>query len=171
LPGAKFVLFTINTVSINFDDAGIVMLSLKDRKRKTVLEHAGMYPRFLATGHLAYVTKGTVFAVPFDLNRLEVTGEATRLEEVAHDTARGFAQADFSPSGIFAFRTGGTTGLSTVQWLDSVGKTESLGLEVARYNDPRTSPDGKRLAYLVIQGSNSDIWIYDWQRGIKTRLT
>jgi serine/threonine-protein kinase len=27
------------------------------------------------------------------------------------------------------------------------------------------------LAYIVIQGSNSDIWIYNWQRGIKTRLT
>ena len=115
--------------------------------------------------------QGPVFAASFDLNRLEVTGTATRLEEVGHDTARGFAQADFSPSGIFAFRTGGTTELSTVQWLDSAGKTESLGLEPAHYNMPRLSPDGKRLAYLVIQGSNSDIWIYDWQRGIKTRLT
>jgi Tol biopolymer transport system component/tRNA A-37 threonylcarbamoyl transferase component Bud32 len=171
LPGGKFVLFTISTVSINFDEAGIAILSLKDRQRTTLLEHAGMYPRYLATGHLAYVTKGALFAAPFDLNRLEITGAATRLEEVGQDTARGFAQADFSPSGVFAFRMGGTTELSTVQWLDSAGKTESLGLEAARYNFPRTSPDGKRLAYLVIQGSSSDIWIYDWQRGIKTRLT
>lgn len=42
---------------------------------------------------------------------------------------------------------------------------------MARYVYPRPSPDGQRLAYLVVQGSNSDIWIYDWQRGIKTRLT
>ena len=44
LLGGKFVLFTISTVSINFDEAGIAILSLKDRRRKTVLEHAGMYP-------------------------------------------------------------------------------------------------------------------------------
>jgi hypothetical protein len=60
--------------------------------------------------------------VPFDLNRLEVTGAATRLEEVAHDTARGFAHADFSPSGIFAFRTGGITGLSNCSMAGQRGK-------------------------------------------------
>ena len=69
------------------------------------------------------------------------------------------------------FRSGGTLGLSTLQWLDSAGKTEALGLEGARYNNPRLSPDGTRLAYIVTQGSNSDLWIYDWQRSIKTKLT
>jgi serine/threonine-protein kinase len=64
LPGAKFVLFTISTVSINFDEAGIAIQSLKDRKRKTALEHSGMYPRYLATGHLVYVTKGTLLPCP-----------------------------------------------------------------------------------------------------------
>ncbi len=35
----------------------------------------------------------------------------------------------------------------------------------------RLSPDGSRLASTVSQGSNTDLWIYDWQRGSKTRLT
>jgi serine/threonine-protein kinase len=105
LPGGKFVLFTISTVSINFDEAGIAILSLKDRRRKTVLDHAGMYPRYLATGHLVYVTKGTVVAAPFDLNRLEVTGTDMRLEEVAYNTRADLRRSTFQPGGIFAFRT------------------------------------------------------------------
>jgi serine/threonine-protein kinase len=171
LPGGKIVLFTVSTASINYDEAEIAVLSLKDRQRKTVLEHAGMYPRYLPSGHLVYVTKGTLLAVPFDLNRLEVAGAATRLEEVSTNTIRGFAQTDFSPSGIFVFRTGATEGLSTVHWLDSAGKTESVGLDAARFVYPRVSPDGRRLAYVVTEGSGADLWIYDWQRSIKTRLT
>jgi hypothetical protein len=40
-----------------------------------LLDHAGMYPRYLPSGHLVYVTKGTLFASPFDLKRLQLTGE------------------------------------------------------------------------------------------------
>jgi serine/threonine-protein kinase len=36
---------------------------------------------------------------------------------------------------------------------------------------PRLSPDGQRLALTVTEGSNSDIWIYEWQRDTMTRLT
>jgi len=90
---------------------------------------------------------------------------------VAADIPRGFAQVDFSAAGICALRTTGGQGLSTPQWLDSAGNTEPLGLEAARYHYLRLSPDGTRLAYVSTQGSNSDLFIYDWQRGIKTRLT
>jgi Tol biopolymer transport system component len=171
LPGGKFVLFTVSRVINNYDEAGIALLSLQDRSRKMLMDHAGMNPRYLPSGHLVYVTKGSLFAAPFDLKRLLLAGEATRLAEVAADTPRGFAQVDFSEAGIFAFRTRGGQGLSTPQWLDGAGKTEPLGLEAARYHYLRLSPDGARLAYVSTQGSNSDLFIYDWRRSIKTRLT
>ena len=171
LPGGKFVLFTVSRMINNFDEAGIALLSLQDHTRKMLLEHAGMYPRYLPSGHVVYVTKGRLFAAPFDEKRLRFTGAATRLEEVAADIPRGFAQVDFSAAGICALRTRGGQGLSTPQWLDGVGKTEPLGLEAARYHYLRLSPDGARLAYVATQGSNSDLFIYDWQRRIKTRLT
>jgi serine/threonine-protein kinase len=69
------------------------------------------------------------------------------------------------------YRTGGTEGLRTIQWLDEAGKTTSLGIEPGVYLFPRLSPDGSRLAYGVSQGANTDVWIYDLQRGSKTRLT
>ncbi len=171
LPGGRFVLFTVSHRINNFDEAGIALLSLQDHSRKVLLEHAGMYPRYLPSGHLVYVTKGRLFAAPFDVKHLRLTGGATQLAEVAADIPRGFAQVDFSATGIFAFRIRGGQGLSTPQWLDSVGKTEPLGLEAGRYHYLRLSPDGTKLAYVSTQGPNSDLFIYDWQRGIKTRLT
>src|SRR5262249_28130584 len=74
LPGVKAVLFIASSAYGNFDEPDITIVTLKDRKRKTLLNRSGMYPRYLPSGHLVYVTKGTLFAVPFDLNRLEVRG-------------------------------------------------------------------------------------------------
>lgn len=170
LPGAKAVLFNSSVAYANYDESEIAVVSLKDHRRKTVLQH-GMYPRYLPSGHLVYVTKGRLFAVPFDLDRLETRGTATPLEEVSSNLNLGSAQIDFSRAGTLVYRSGGTEGLRTMEWLDEAGKTSSLGLEPAIYIFPRLAPDGKRLAYLVSEGANTDLWVSELQRGSKTRLT
>src|SRR5260370_12635869 len=119
-----------------YDDAGIAVAWLKDHRVKTLMEHAGMYPRSLPSGHLVYVTKGTLFAVPFDLDRLELQGAATLLEEVSSNPNLGSAQLDFSRSGILAYRTGGDAGLRTIQWLDRTGEERSLWYGRGAYTFP-----------------------------------
>jgi serine/threonine-protein kinase len=173
LPGGNAVLFSLNnTVSTNFDESSIAVLSLKDHRKKIVLDHAGYFPRYLSSGHLVYVSKGTLYAARFDLDRLEVRGPATPLQDVSSDNGRAFAQFDISPAGLLAFRTGGgTTGWSTLDWLDAGGKTEPLRTDAANYSGPRLSPDGLKVAYTISQPASSDLYIYDWRRGIETRLT
>jgi serine/threonine-protein kinase len=173
LPGGHAVLFSVNnTVSSNFDESAIAVLSLKDHRKTMVLEHAGYFPRYLSSGHLVYVSKGMLFAAPFDLDRLGVRGAATALQEVSSDNARAFAQFDISRGGILAFRTGGgTTGSGTLDWLDGGGKTEPIRTDAANYAFPRFSLDGAKVAYTISQPANADLYIYDWRRGIETRLT
>jgi serine/threonine-protein kinase len=171
LPGGKGVLFIASIAYGHYDDANIAVVSLKDRRIKTLLQHAGMYARYLPSGHLVYVTKGTLFAAPFDLDRLEVKGAPKLLWEIASNPNLGFGELDFARNGTLAYRTGGTEGLRTMQWVDDAGKAVSLGFEPAYYNMPRLSPDGRRLVYTVSQGANQDVWIYDFERGIKTRIT
>jgi serine/threonine-protein kinase len=172
LPGAKTVLFTSNATYSNFDEASISVLSLPERKSKIVLERAGMYPRYAQSGHLIYVTKGTLFAVPFDLARLEVHGRPTALVEgISNDATFGFARLDLSISGMLLYRKGRTEGLRTLHWLDSNGRTESFGLEPAVYQFPRVSPDGSRLIWMMNQGPSADLWVFDWRSGRRTRLT
>ena len=61
----------------------VEVLSLPDHRRKTLVRGA-TFERFLPSGHLVYVSKGTLFSVPFELNRLEVRGTPVPvLEEVA----------------------------------------------------------------------------------------
>jgi serine/threonine-protein kinase len=171
LPGSKAALFLCSTAYGHYDEADIEAVTLKDRRRKTLLPHGGMFPRYLATGHLLYVSKGTAFTAAFDPDRLEVTAAPTRLWEVGGNPNLGFGQLDFSRNGTLVYRTGGAEALRTMQWLDTSGKTETLGLEPAYYLMPSVSPDGKRLAYAMSQGTSQDIWTYDLERTIKSRLT
>jgi serine/threonine-protein kinase len=169
LPGGETVLFTATTRYANFDEASIAVVSLKDGKRKIVIEHAGMFPRYLPTGHLTYVTKGALFAVPFDLEHLKVRGSPTKLlEQVPNSVATGFAQLDFSRSGALVHLTGKSEGLRALQWLERSGTTTSFGADPAPHTAIHMSPDGSRVATIASEGASSNIWIYDWQRGGKS---
>jgi eukaryotic-like serine/threonine-protein kinase len=173
LPGGKAVLFTAHGVNGGFDGANIEVMSLGNRQVK-VLQKGGTYGRYLPTGHLIYVKRGTLFAVPFDLERLEVRGTPSPvLEEVAYSSTYGSAQLDFSRSGTLAYRAGRSgSGFVTVQWLDGAGRMEPLLAKTGDYSRPHMSPDGQRLALEeVTEGSGSDIWVYEWQRDAMTRLT
>jgi Tol biopolymer transport system component len=172
LPGGRTVLFSSNTTYANFDEASISVLSLADRKWKVALERAGMYPRYLPSGHLLYVTKGTLFAVPFDAVRGKASGRpAVVLEDVSNDTTFGYARLDVSAGGLLLYRRGRTEGDRTVHWMDSAGRLEPLETDPAVYQFPRVSPDGGKVVWMVNEGPIADLWIYDWRRGTRTRLT
>jgi serine/threonine-protein kinase len=172
LPGEKVMLFTSNASYANYEEADIIALSLTDHTAKIVLKRAGMYPRYLPSGHLLYVSKGTLFAMAFDTARLEARGQAVPLiEDVSNDTRYGFSRFDVAANGTLLYRKGRTKGLSGIHWMDSAGTTEPLETEPAVYLTPRFSPDGGKLIWVVNQGPNADLWICDWRRGTKTRLT
>src|SRR6202171_938416 len=72
LPGAKDGLFTSSTFTGFYEDAAIVLYSMASGQRKTVYS-GGFHARYLPAGHLVYMHGGTLFAVPVNLQRLEVT--------------------------------------------------------------------------------------------------
>ena len=74
----------------NYTSADIGVMDFERNVQKVVLPNAGMAPRYLPTGHLAYVSKGTLYVVPFDLERREVHGAAIPvLEGIAADPVFG----------------------------------------------------------------------------------
>ena len=156
LPGGKAVLFTANSFSItNFDVASIEVMSLADHRRKTLVR-GGTFGRYSPSGHLLYMNRGTLFAVPFDLQKLEIHGTPVPvLDQVAYSPLSGAAQLDFSQSGTLVYHAGERTGLFTVQWLDAAGKTQPLLAKPGIYQRPSLSPDGRRLAQEVAEGAGS----------------
>jgi serine/threonine-protein kinase len=168
LPGGKAVLFSAYTSMTGLDGATVEVLSLREGRRKTLVR-GGTFGRYLLSGHLVYIDKGTLFAVPFDLNRLEVHGTPVPvLEDVAYSAAWGSAQIDFSKTGTLVHRSSKAAGgLVTVRWLDESGNEQPLLPVPGNYLSPTLSPDAGRLALT----SAGDIWVYELRRGSMTRLT
>ena len=73
LPGGQAVLFTGHTLIGAFDDASIEAISLKTGQWK-VVQRGGYFGRYASSGHLLYIRDGTLFAIPFDVDRLETSG-------------------------------------------------------------------------------------------------
>jgi Tol biopolymer transport system component len=171
LPGSKAILFTSNTPRTNYEDADIAVYSMASGKQKTV-QRGGYYGRYLASGHLVYIHQGTLFAVPFDLKRLEVTGEPAPILEGVGTNSTGGAQLSFSETGNLVYVTGGSGGQSiSIYWMDHEGKFTPLRETPGNYVNPAFSPDGKRLALEISDGKRSDIWVYEWERDTLTRLS
>ncbi|HWU37630.1 MAG TPA: hypothetical protein VN203_08230, partial [Candidatus Acidoferrum sp.] len=114
---------------------------------------------------------GGLLAVPFDLERLQVTGPPVSiLEGVSMSSAFGIAQFSPSANGSLAYVLGGSSGgEGNLLWVDRNGAARPLPAPSRGYMSPRLSPDGRRLA-VGIQGANPGVWLYDFGRGTLTRL-
>ena len=106
LRGGKAVLFTGNSRPDGFQDANVVVQELPNGPRK-VLVRGAYFGRYLASGHLAYVHDGTLFAARFDIDRLELTGPSVPvLEGAAVNMPVGSAEIAFSDAGTVAYLPG-----------------------------------------------------------------
>ena len=139
-------------------------------QRKTV-QRGGFYARYLPSGHIVYMHEGTLFAVPFDLKRLEVTGQpAPILEAWSRLPVAGRSSPFPIPETSCISRGSGGKNVS-IYWMDREGKFTPLRETPGNYHNPAFSPDGKRLALEINDGKRRDIWVYDWERDTLTRLT
>ncbi len=172
LPEGRGVLFTIGTTDIaTFNDAKIAVLSTDTGTWKVVVE-GGTQARYSPTGHIVYANTGSLFAVPFDLERLEVTGSPVPVvEDVWMSTAFGSAAFAFSGDGMLSYLSGGEQDLLTrLVWVARDGTTTRVEGTPAGGIAPRLSPDGRRVS-LVVQGANDTGWILDRERHTLNRLT
>ena len=88
LPGGEAVLFTITPPGGGIENAQIAVLDLRTGTSK-VLIRGGSHAHYVPTGHLVYGVAGTLRAVAFDLQRLEVVGTPTPVLEGVVTTAPG----------------------------------------------------------------------------------
>ncbi len=174
LPGGKAAVFVIGeTKDIgNYEESKIAVERLDTHQRR-ILPILGTYPRYAPSGHLLYVREGRIFAVPFDPNRLEVTGPpAPVLDAVALYTGAGSAAYTVSRTGSLAYVP--ASALSSerlLAWVDRKNETQPLTAPAKEYVAPHVSPDGQRVALTIASGFNADVWVYNIPRGTLTRLT
>ena len=139
--------------------------------KKTVID-GGMSAAYLPSGHIVYAKAGKLLAVPFDVQRREVTGTPFEVQDgVMMSRNTGAAHYALSKRGDLAYVPGTAEGgRRTLVWVDRNGKAEPLPLPPASYLYPRISPDQKRLA-VEIEGPNHDFYFYDFARTVLSKVT
>ena len=171
LPNGKAVLFMIQAQGGTFDDATIEAVLLDTGERK-VLHRGGTYPRYASSGHLLYAREATLFAMPFDAERIEPTGEPTPVIEGVGATGIGEALFSVADDGSLVYVPGvGAAAESKLVWVDRQGVEQPVAETLRAYLDPRLSPDGQRLAVAISDADGYETWLLELGRGTLTRLT
>jgi Tol biopolymer transport system component len=171
LPGGKAVLFAAGPTGLTFINAQVAVQSVGTGERRNLVQ-LGTQPRYAPSGHLVYAQGGSLMAVPFDPQRLEVTGTAAPVVEgVLQSPVTGAAQYSLSSTGSLVYVPGGVqaTQLRLV-WVSRNGAEQPVAAAAHTYFSPRLSPDGRRIAVGITE-SESQIWLWDLTRENLTRFT
>ncbi|MGH9383562.1 MAG: hypothetical protein ACRD2N_04655, partial [Vicinamibacterales bacterium] len=128
--------------------------------------------RLLPAGFIVYgQSPGSVRALPVDTASLNPIGPPIPLvdsvERVRNSGGMFFA---ISTGGLFVYAATGEG--HQLVWVDRAGAVTPISADRAAFRGPRVSPNGRVIAVAVNDETRrSDIWLYDAERGTKTRLT
>jgi len=174
LPGGKRFLYWVQAA--NLDDTGVYVASV-DRLMKPVrIVTSGRFAEYAPPsngghGFLLWVRDASLLAQRFDPDRLRLEGEPIPISDVVGLGALGLAY--FSPSDTGSLVYGSTAhGTRRMQWRGRDGRLIADVGPLDVYYMPRLSPDGTRVTVARVSTAvNSDVWVYEFERQIMTRLT
>jgi serine/threonine-protein kinase len=180
LPDGKTVLFMCQLLNAAYDDGTIEAVRLDTGERK-VLIRGGTSPRYVESGHLLFSRQGIIYAVLFDPDRLEVTGEPRAVTTgvmsngagVGAGLGNGATQLSVAANGTAAFLPGTASSESALALVvvDRDGRTVYEYGEKRTFRDPRFSPDGRRIAVRMSDGKTEHIYVLDLARDTLSRMT
>ncbi len=168
LPGGRAAVFAITSDTATVPELAAVRLSDGELLRLGI---RGWNPRYVPTGHILFsrIETGSVSAVPFDVERLRVTGPPVTVLEGVVVRAGGAAQIAVARTGTLAFVQ--VTGSQLVH-VNREGVARQILSGPGRYESPRASPTGGRFALVIREASGAaNVWVHSSALGTLTRLT
>jgi eukaryotic-like serine/threonine-protein kinase len=127
-------------------------------------------------GYLLYIHEGTLLARPFDVSKLEFSGESTTIAQHVLSYPSEFGPTgncviSVSTNGHLVFRTGGPP-VTRPAWEDRAGKGAEPIVPAGVYREPMISADGKKIALSRQLEGAEDIWLIDASHDVTlTRFT
>jgi serine/threonine-protein kinase len=174
LPNGKGIIATVT--SDNANEHWEYQVHLFDlatgESRGAVVGQYGLYAR---SGHLVYVTaEGTLMAAPMDQDALTLTGPAVAIADGLDARTSGGTDLALADDGTLVYATTGVNTAERVVWASPDGGTahvDASWTQDEEFEGLALSPDGRRLAVVIINNTRADIWIKQLDQGPLTRLT
>jgi serine/threonine-protein kinase len=174
LPGAKGVLFRLRHVGEGPADFQIMAAPLPRGEARSLVR--GVYAAYAPTGHVLVVTAdGKLIAIPFDPEKLAITGAPIAMIEGVGVRSGGFnVDLSLAGNGTLVYTTGGTLGSRRAVMVSREGgvSQEEGGWDPQGVIETaRLSPDGKSLAVGLSREGRRDIWVKQLPDGPFSRIT
>jgi Tol biopolymer transport system component len=166
LPDGKSLLYTAHR---NEGRDTIEVFTGGERKVVLRIERARLeYAMYSPTGHIVFHRRSTnpgVWAVPFSLDTMELTGKPFILDPDG-------SYPSLARDGSLLYALGAGSGLRQLVWADREGQVIStIGQPQPSMEFPELSPDGRSVLVAAREGDNREIWLHDVERGTRTRMT
>jgi Tol biopolymer transport system component len=165
------------------DDHQVFVGALEGSERRHILTtNSGVL--YSADGYVYYQRERKLFAQPFDVQRLDVTGTPIELagEVLEHHAFPAKTEFSVSSNGILTYQAPQRSATRLI-WRDRTGRSSALIDTPADHQDPTLSPDETRVAYDVfdlesserfgvgLKGVTGHILLLDRTTGQTSRLT
>jgi len=168
LPGGE-VLFT--SVSAGAADSGELHLLKPSGEDQTILPNATA-GRLLGTGHLVFIRGGSLWAVPFDRDRLDPVGTPVPVVEGVRVESGGAVQVAIADDGTLAYIPAVVQQKRGLFWESDDGREQAVATPAGAFDAVVLSPDGRRAALVIKSGNlNTDVWVTELARGTLTQIT
>ena len=162
LPGDRGILFAV----VREQTQRLAVLNLRNRAVKA-LDVAGSNPQYVTSGHLVYTSPdGVAHAVGFGLGAFAIRGEAVAILDGVRFGRTGNAMLAVSQSGAM-ISAGGAPRERILELVDRAGRASPLSRRVGAFQEPRFSPNGRRIAVSL----DNEIWLLDLSSEALTRLS
>jgi Tol biopolymer transport system component len=174
LPDGRHFLFH-QTSSKTHQNGAIYVASIDGQEKPKFLIDWGSNAQY-ASGRILFTRDATLMAQAFDLDRLELRGDAVPIvEQVAVGGSTGRSGAvSVARDGALVYQNGGASNTdSQLTWYDRSGKELSQIAVQGDLGDLQLSPDNSRVALSTTDPATRtrDIWLVDVKRGLRTRFT
>ena len=177
LPDDKNLLFTRGDYSPSAAEPRLELYNLETGEIRVLL--TGVYAvRYSNSGHLIFIRAGSLSAVPFDLETLQITGsEVALIDNIEGLSGLSSYSYALSESGDLVYLPGrqinlNPVPLSRLSWVDSNGEETVLDMEPQYFQGVSLSPNGSNVVLSIVERTAiSDIYNYDLDRGTLARIT
>ena len=150
---------------------GWVFVASMDSQEVIPLVPSDFKARYAPPGFLLFERESTLMAQRFDVDALNLDGEAFPIvENLVRNTSNLLAGFSVSDNGQLVYRTGAPQSFQ-ITWFDREGRPEAVGPTGTFEQNPvpALGPSGDRIAFE--RGIPDDIWLVDLERGTNTRFT
>ena len=176
LPDKENIIVTSSSLVSASDDSNLILYNKITGENKIIIPNA-FNARYVAdTNQILFTRASSLYAIPFDIESLSISGiEVEVVKDIETNGILGSSAYSLSDNGRLIYLTGSDVAVSEanldIDIINRNGETIDSIPVSGRVGQLSLSSDNKQLAYTAYEGSQNDIWVWDFDKKISGRRT